>query len=339
MREIGLSGVSLDDVARPGTVRAFLDPTDPEELSTLPSLTKPQDGTAGSGRYGNAWRLPLGHEARASLGVRLALLGDSRRGVGLRADGLPDIDWCGIDGGAVTIAIRSDPDDPNSDLVGTLTRAVGPFRISRYPVTIAQFRAFLADCHRDDKWQLPPGFPIDFPADYPPPKHLARYGNHPADTVDWYEAAAFCHWLGARLGTEVRLPTEYDWQLAATGGDSARNFPWGPDWEPQQEPWRANTAESGLGHSTAVGLYPLGASQAGILDMAGTIHEWCRNAFDDPDNIGFPATPEDRRVLRGGSWGLEQDNARCALRVRYLPSSRNNLIGFRVLCSSPIVDP
>ncbi len=124
MREIGLSGVSLDDVARPGTVCAFLGPTDPEELSTLPSLNEAQDETAGSGRYGDAWRLPLGHEARASVGIRRALLGDSRRGVGLRADGLPDIDWCGIDGGAVTIAIRSDPDNPNSDVVDTLTRAV-----------------------------------------------------------------------------------------------------------------------------------------------------------------------------------------------------------------------
>ena len=40
MREIGRSGVSLDDVARPDTVRAFLGPTDPDELAKLPSLTE-----------------------------------------------------------------------------------------------------------------------------------------------------------------------------------------------------------------------------------------------------------------------------------------------------------
>ncbi len=88
-----------------------------------------------------------------------------------------------------------------------------------------------------------------------------------------------------------------------------------------------------------MGLYPLGASKTGVLDMAGTIYEWCRNAFDDPDNIGFPATSEDLRVLRGGSWYDNQGGARCANRAGYVPFSRSNHLGFRVLCSSPIVDP
>ena len=207
--------------------------------------------------------------------------------------------------------------------------------MARYPVTIVQFQAFLDECYRDGAWQLPAGFAVDLPADYPPPKHRARHGNHPADSVNWYDAAAFCHWLSARLDFEVRLPTEYEWQLAATGGDPARTYPWGPEWDPQAEPWRANTSESGLGRSTAVGMYPAGASPAGIADMAGTLWEWCRNAFDDPDNTGFPQSPEDRRVLRGGSWGLSQDNARSALRFWHFPSIRNVDIGFRVVCSSP----
>jgi formylglycine-generating enzyme required for sulfatase activity len=48
-------------------------------------------------------------------------------------------------------------------------------------------------------------------------------------------------------------------------------------------------------------MYPSGASPADILDMAGTLWEWCSNAFDNPDNIVFPMAQEDRRVLRGGS--------------------------------------
>ena len=80
------------------------------------------------------------------------------------------------------------------------------------------------------------------------------------------------------------------------------DYPWGPDWDPGQEPWRANTTESELGRSTAVGMYPAGASPAGVFDMAGTVWEWCLNAFDDPDNTAFPTSQEDRRVLRGGSW-------------------------------------
>ncbi len=204
--------------------------------------------------------------------MRLAILGDRRKGVGLRDDGLPDIDWVPIDGGEVTIEIRANPDDPNSEVVNRLTRTVAPFRMARYPVTIAQFRSFLDECHREDGWHLPPGSPFDLGAwGWPPPKPRARHGNHPVDSVNWYDAMAFCHWLSARLKFEVRLPTEYEWQLAATGGDPDRKYPWGADWDPAKEPWRANTSESELGRSTAVGMYPAGASPAGVLDMAGTL--------------------------------------------------------------------
>ncbi len=75
--EIAPSGVSLDDVAEPGRVRAFLGPTERDELNALPLCS-----AEAAGSYGEAWRLPLGHAARAGVGARLALLGDPRRGDG-----------------------------------------------------------------------------------------------------------------------------------------------------------------------------------------------------------------------------------------------------------------
>ena len=300
-------------------------------------LDAEQDGAAGSGRYGDAWRLPLNHAARASTGVRLALLGDRRRGVGLRDDGLPDIDWVRIAGGEVTVEIRANPDDPNSEVANTLVRTVEPFWIARYPVTVTQFQAFLAACHLEGRWRLPPGFPEEIPPKYPPPKHRASHGNHPADSVNWWDAMAFCHWLSTCLSLETRLPTEFEWQLAANGGDTNRIYPWGFEWEPSQEYWRANTAESGLGCSTAVGLYPFGASPAGVLDLAGSLWEWCLNAFDHPDDTSFPKNHTDRRVLRGGSWHADQACARSTNRSRYSPHYRFDFIGFRVACSSPIL--
>ncbi len=78
------------------------------------------------------------------------------------------------------------------------------------------------DCYRDGLWRLPPGFVVECPPT--PPKHQERHGNHPADSVNWVDAAAYCHWLSARLDFEVRLPTEYEWQLAATGGDLEENL-------------------------------------------------------------------------------------------------------------------
>ncbi|HZD41033.1 MAG TPA: SUMF1/EgtB/PvdO family nonheme iron enzyme [Terriglobales bacterium] len=98
---------------------------------------------------------------------------------------------------------------------------------------------------------------------------------------------AFCHWLSAKLGAKskvkVTLPTECQWQLAATGGDPGRIYPWrdplDPHWDPVREPWRANTSESGLGRTLPVGFYPLGASPAGVLDMTGNLWDWCLDPY------------------------------------------------------------
>lgn len=45
-----------------------------------------------------------------------------------------------------------------------------------------------------------------------PGEQLRRYGSYPADNVSWFDATAFCRWLSAKLGFEVRLPDEWEWQ-------------------------------------------------------------------------------------------------------------------------------
>ncbi len=151
-------------------------------------------------------------------------------------------------------------------------------------------------------------------------------------TTPWPSASG----RASARGYEIRLPTEFEWQLAATGGEPGRSYPWGGDWDPKAEPWRANTYESDLGGATAVGLYPHGASPVGSLDMAGTLWDWCLNAFEHPDDVGFPRTPEEPRVVRGGSWNFSQAYAHAAFRNHGAPGSRNGPLGFRLVCSSPI---
>jgi formylglycine-generating enzyme required for sulfatase activity len=339
LEEIADSGVSLEGLKQAEVVQQFLGSTDVNELIQMLQPSMETDGGASARTYGEAWRLPLGHQARASAGVRLARLGDPRKGVGLRQDGLPDIDWCTVkEGGEVTIEIRRDPNDPNSEVIDTISQRVEPFSIARYPVTLAQFKAYLDACYKGGHWLTPPGFPVALSDEYPPPEHVASHPNHPADSINWWDAMAFCAWLSDRSGLEIRLPTEFEWQLAATGGDLERYiYPWGPEWKPQQEPWRANTAESRLNRSTAVGLYPHGASPVGALDMAGNLWEWCFNSFDEPMSPDFPASDEDRRVVRGGSWGGNLDDARAAYRDWGGPSYRSNVVGVRLVCSSPIL--
>lgn len=341
-REMGIGdevpAVALDtaDLGTLAVESTPLWPTDREALEALPSST-PDDPN----EHGEFWSLPS-HQARAKVGDRLALRGDRRRGVGLRADGLPDIDWREVvprgvrETATVTIDIRSNENDSESEVVDTLSQTVSRFWIACYPVTVVQFRAFLEQCYKDGHWRLPGTAPA-LGEGYPPPKPRAVYDNQPVDSVNWLDAVAFCAWLSEALGFEVRLPTEFEWQLATTGGDPNRKYPWAADWDPQSEPWRANTVESELGRSTAVGLYPRGVAPCGALDMGGTLCEWCSNNFDEPKNSAWPDDwRSDRRALRGGSWNFNQAWARCASRNRFSPFDRNDNNGFRLLCVSHI---
>ena len=321
LRDIRRSGLAVIDVIRPGISRAFCGPADPHEIIDALALNEADDATRGSGRYGEDWRSPLGHKRRAALAERLAIVGDPRPGIGLDAEGLPEIDWVPLASGTVEIDGETFP--------------IAPFSMARYPVTIAQFNAFVAECFRGGAWQLPPGFPWLLPNH--PPQHAGAHENQAADSVSWFDAQGFCHWLNARLvahgrSAAVRLPTETEWQLAATGGDPARLWPWGADWDPEREPWRANTKESGLGRALPVGFYPLGASPNGILDMAGNLWEWCETLYDKSKKR---AQDTALRVLRGGSWDYNQDLARSAYRSGVNPNVRLSNIGFRVVCSSP----
>ena len=135
---------------------------------------------------------PIPHERRAMIGVRLDRLGDTRKGVGLRKDGLPDLDWVAIPSGEVTIAILARDNDPNAEVVKTITRSVEPFSMARYPVTVAQFQAFQRECHDGKRWHLPKGAPFDLPETYLVSKPRARFGNHPMDMVNWVDAVSFC---------------------------------------------------------------------------------------------------------------------------------------------------
>ena len=278
-----------------GSVVAFIRP---EAERLLEKLTNPA----------------LTHLQRERIGVRLAEIGDPRPGIGVDENGLPKFDWCPVPSGQITL----------KDYAGTYN--VELFFISQYPVTFKQYRAFLeaADGYQNVRWWT------NLQHEPVPGEQYRKIDNHPAETVSWFDAVAFCRWLSDKRGLAIRLPTEWEWQQAATGGHPENKYPWGTVFESM----RCNSYESGLGRTTAVGMYPQGISPVGALDMTGNVWEWCSNGYDKPESTEVAA--DGRRVVRGGSWRRDQDYARAAYRYHYTPVDRGGSLGFRVVCSSPI---
>lgn len=244
---------------------------------------------------------------RVSIGDRLACIGDSRRGVGVGPDGVPDIDWCEV------------PPPPGH---------ARPFYLARYPVTVAQFDAFSAAMPTAAARGGPPK---------PGPAGaggLAAAKNHPQTAPDLETLAAFCRWLGAKIGRLVSLPTTEQLLWAACGAVPDNRYPWGPVWIEG----RCNTRETGLLRPVAVGLFPAGASPQGIHDLAGQLWELALVAEADPGSgevVGRegPALPIGAVV--GGSWySCAQRAGRVVVRLH---TGAGRDVGFRLAIMNPSI--
>jgi formylglycine-generating enzyme required for sulfatase activity len=190
------------------------------------------------------------------------------------------------------------------------------FRIGKYPVTVQEFAAFIAD----GGYAKPELWKAGGPGEYTEPDDWEKqigYPSRPVVGVSWFEASAYCYWKGGRL------PTEAEWERAARGPDGAR-YPWGN--EPALDAKRANYGESEAGSATPVGLFPLGNSVEGVCDLLGNVDEWCQDWYG---LYGAASEEKSTKVLRGGSWDNSPQFVRASSRFRDVPSNRDVLIGFR----------
>jgi formylglycine-generating enzyme required for sulfatase activity len=192
------------------------------------------------------------------------------------------------------------------------------FYIGKYPVTNAQYAAFVASTGSaaPSCWTQE-GIP-------------AGKEDHPVVLTSWRDARAFCVWLSEATGRSFRLPTEAEWEKTARGAHG-RIYPWG-DRPPTAE--FCNCAMQ-VGHTTPVGQYARNVSPYGALDLAGNVEEWTNSLYRSypyhVDDGREDPLAEGVRVVRGGAFSLMGWNARCACRLRYAPDRRSGQCGFRVL--------
>jgi formylglycine-generating enzyme required for sulfatase activity len=235
------------------------------------------------------------------------------------------------------------------------TATITGFCLDKYEVTVGRFQAFVADfdnwldtVEADDGehplisgsgwnagWSdfLPAStddFDTNWALDCTQQEHTWAYspgnGTFPINCVNWYEAFAFCLWDGGRL------PTEAEWEYAASGGDANRQYPWGNN---QPSPLPANYASNHHIPFLTVGSEPDGRGRWGHLDLAGSMREWNLDWYEYP----FPIYPcvdcavltdgGHGRVVRGGGWESTYTYLRAVYRSGESPDLHSSSMGFR----------
>jgi len=223
------------------------------------------------------------------------------------------MEWILVRGGTFDIGDTFGEGSTDEKPVHRVT--LGDFYLSKYEVTVAQFRQFCQSTGR----QMPE-------------QPEWNKGNHPMVNVTWDEARAFCEWAGGRL------PTEAEWEYAARNGGKRIKYGTGKN---TLSPRAANYdpgkyTEDGYRYAAPMGSFAPNA--LGLHDMAGNVWEWCADWYDENYYRNSPSTNPrgpssgQRRVLRGGGWNSYPYHLRATYRGGDVPLYRDSyVVGFRCL--------
>jgi ergothioneine biosynthesis protein EgtB len=171
----------------------------------------------------------------------------------------------------------------------------------------------------DDQWMI---------RDFAGLHTVESKANEPVCHVSFYEASAFAKWAGKRL------PTEAEWEKAATFNPSSRarqDFPWGGTIDESN----ANLFENRLWTPAPIGSLPAGQNAYGCQQMIGDVWEWTtsdyvpypgfKSEFDEYNDKWFV----NQKVLRGGSFATPQLHIRSSYRNFFHAHERWMTSGFR----------
>ncbi|WP_365670753.1 SUMF1/EgtB/PvdO family nonheme iron enzyme [Okeania sp. SIO3I5] len=184
-----------------------------------------------------------------------------------------------------------------------------PFYMSKYPITQNQYQAIMGN--NPSKFQG---------------------GSRPVENVSWHNATEFCGKLSEKTGKIYTLPSESQWEYACRAGTTT------PFYFGETITSELVNYENQIGQTTDVGSFP--PNTFGLYDIHGNVWEWCLDVWHGDYN-GAPtdgsawetAGDNSKRLLRGGSWGNNSRNCRCARRNNNLLSFHLFYVGFRIVSS------
>ncbi len=224
-----------------------------------------------------------------------------------------------------------------------------PFRMARVPVTTSEYADFVrAGGYSRREWWSEDGWAWRSRENLQAPKYWTKRGGAwtqrrfdrvvelragaPVVHVSWHEAQAYCRYANRRL------PTEAEWEYAASWDPRAREkriYPWG---SPLPDAARAHLERTGV---APVEAYPAGDTASGCRQMVGNIWEWTASTFGPYP--GFVVDPYKEysepwfgthKVLRGGSFATTRRLIRNTWRNFYTPERYDIFAGFRTCATS-----
>lgn len=257
---------------------------------------------------------------------------------------------------AGTFLMGSPADEPNRERNETRHPVIltKDFYMSKYPVTNAQYAAFLnaasivedgmgtvsyTDDSGNPQTDQLQRFICDSSTQYggnynwgvtwdtTNNKWVAVTGceNHPVIYVTWYGAKAFADYYG------YDLPTEAQWEYACRAGTTTA-YSYGDTADGDYMWYKDNNTSNG---TKDVGTKL--PNPWGLYDMHGNVKEWCGDWYasnyysTSPDTDPTGPDTGGSRVLRGGSWGFVAKLCRSASRYYDKPFNAYSGIGFRVV--------
>lgn len=167
--------------------------------------------------------------------------------------------------------------------------------------------------------------------------------TRPVVYVSHGDAQAYARWTG------MRLPTEFEFERAVRG-DTENDYTWGDSWAPGRAATLEMERTSELG---AVGSFPAGANEFGVMDLHGSAWEWTASPYEPYPgwthqriDVGTQRRPQimddmpswnaDRRVVRGGSQSTEHVFSRATTRGGFERYRRASALGFRCVASTSL---
>jgi formylglycine-generating enzyme required for sulfatase activity len=223
--------------------------------------------------------------------------------ISLFAQTKPNTEWVRVEGGSFMMGCEENDKDCYPDEQPKHKVSISTFEISKYEVTVAQYRVFCKATKRN------------MPS---PPSH-GFIDSHPIVYVSWQDAVDYAKWIGARL------PTEAEWEYAAKGGNKSKGYEYSGSNNYDEVGWCYENSSNQT--------HPVGQKQPnelGIHDMSGNAWEWVNDNYEifyyQESPINNPQGPKQGlgKVNRGGCFNFDFK----LMKTTHRRGSGNDTLGF-----------